>query len=108
MSRKPANVDAQPVGEGTASPETFEASTERLATIVEELERGDLPLERSLALFEEGVRLARLAQAKIEQAERRVEELLGFDTEGRPVTKTLTRASKPALAPAEAEPKDDE
>jgi exodeoxyribonuclease VII small subunit len=90
-------------------PETFEASTERLAAIVEELERGDLPLERSLLLFEEGVRLARAAQGKIEQAERRVEELLGFDTEGRPVTKTLTKA-KPATTPdaaKEADPRED-
>lgn len=84
---------------GSDEPETFEASTERLAGIVEELERGELPLERSLLLFEEGVRLARVAQAKIEQAERRVEELLGFDTEGRPVTRTLTKA-KPAAAAA--------
>ncbi|MBL8741039.1 MAG: exodeoxyribonuclease VII small subunit [Myxococcales bacterium] len=86
--------------------ETFEASTERLAGIVEELERGDLPLERSLLLFEEGVRLARMAQAKIEQAERRVEELLGFDTEGRPVTRTLSKA-KPGGAPA-GEPREGE
>ena len=91
---------------GEPEPETFEASTERLAGIVEELERGDLPLERSLLLFEEGVRLARAAQGKIEQAERRVEELLGFDTEGRPVTRTLTKA-KPAAPPPDA-PREDE
>ncbi len=94
MSRsKPASAE---------DPETFEASTERLAGIVEELERGDLPLERSLLLFEEGVRLARAAQGKIEQAERRVEELLGFDTEGRPVTRTLTKAKPAAPVPPSA------
>ena len=38
---------------------SFEESVRRLATIVEQLEAGDLPLERSLELFEEGVRLAR-------------------------------------------------
>jgi len=38
---------------------TFESAAERLAKVVEELERGDLPLERALALFEEGVTLAR-------------------------------------------------
>ena len=54
--------------------ETFEASTERLAKIVEELEQGDLPLERALALFEEGVRLARRAQERIDQAEKRIEQ----------------------------------
>jgi exodeoxyribonuclease VII small subunit len=80
-----------------AAEETFEASTERLAKIVEELEQGDLPLERALALFEEGVRLARRAQERIDQAEKRVEELLGFDTSGQPVT-------KPMQAGAEEEP----
>lgn len=49
----------RPTGEDPA--EGFEAATDRLAKIVEELERGDLALERSLALFEEGVRLARRA-----------------------------------------------
>ncbi len=72
---------------------TFEDHQKRLAEIVSELERGDLPLETSLALFEEGVKLARLAHAKIENAERRVEELLGFDTNGQPVTKDLTPKS---------------
>lgn len=76
----------------TAKPEeaeTFEASTARLAKIVEQLERGDLALEQTLALFEEGVALARRAQAQIDRAEKRVEELLGFDTQGRPVTKEV-------------------
>jgi exodeoxyribonuclease VII small subunit len=74
--------------------DTFEASTERLAEIVEELERGDLPLERALALFEEGVRLSRRAQEKIERAEKRVEELLGFDTAGEPVVRPMAAAGR--------------
>ncbi len=69
---------------------TFEDHQKRLAEIVAELERGDLPLETSLALFEEGVKLARLAHAKIENAERRVEELLGFDTKGDAITRDIT------------------
>jgi len=82
---------------------SFEASTERLSKIVEELERGDLPLERSLALFEEGVSLARLARSRIEQAERRVEELLGFDGSGKPVTrdKELPPVSTPGPSSGE-------
>ncbi len=72
-----------------ASLATFEEATARLAAIVEELERGDLALERSLALFEEGVKLARTAQARIANAERRVEELLGVDANGRPVTRDV-------------------
>jgi exodeoxyribonuclease VII small subunit len=68
---------------------SFEDASRRLSEIVHELERGDLPLERALALFEEGIKLARTAHATIEQAERRVEELLGFDTDGRAVTRAL-------------------
>jgi len=55
---------------------SFEAALSRLAEIVEALEKGDLPLERSLALFEEGVRLSRLGAERLEHAELRVEQLL--------------------------------
>ena len=68
---------------------SFEASTERLSRVVEQLERGDLPLEKALALFEEGVRLARSAQARLDRAERRVEELLAIDPRGVPVTRPV-------------------
>lgn len=68
---------------------SFEESTRRLARIVEQLEAGDLPLESSLALFEEGVRLARIAQERLDRAERRVEELMGIDAQGRPVLRAL-------------------
>ena len=68
---------------------TFEHATARLARIVEELERGDLALERSLALFEEGIRLAREAEARITSAEKRVEELLAMDPSGKPVMRPL-------------------
>jgi len=69
------------------TPQTFEESARRLSQIVAELEGGDLPLERSLQLFEEGVRLARAAQERLEQAERRVEELLGTDPQGKPIVR---------------------
>ncbi|HQY61751.1 MAG: exodeoxyribonuclease VII small subunit [Myxococcales bacterium] len=61
----------------------FEVSMKRLAEIVGRLERGDLPLEESLALFEEGVSVSARSQAKLEAAQRRVEELLAVDDEGR-------------------------
>lgn len=67
----------------------FEASLARLSEIVEQLESGELPLERSLTLFEEGVGLARASQAKLDQAERRVEELLSVDEDGNPVVREL-------------------
>jgi exodeoxyribonuclease VII small subunit len=70
-----------------AAEESFEASAERLGAIVKQLEGGELPLEDALRLFEEGVRVARAAQARLEQAERRVDELLGLDEQGQPRTR---------------------
>jgi exodeoxyribonuclease VII small subunit len=68
---------------------SFEDSVRRLSEIVEKLENGDLALEDSLALFEEGVRLARSSQAKLDAAERRVEQLLTIDEDGNPVVREL-------------------
>jgi exodeoxyribonuclease VII small subunit len=67
----------------------FEASIARLGAIVETLEEGELPLEESLKLFEEGVSLARKSQAVLDSAERRVEELLKVDDSGNPVTREI-------------------
>ncbi|HEY0005253.1 MAG TPA: exodeoxyribonuclease VII small subunit [Pyrinomonadaceae bacterium] len=64
--------------------QSFEASLAALEKIVRELERGDLPLEKSLELFEQGVRLSRECQERLNQAERRIEVLLR-DEAGRPV-----------------------
>jgi len=61
---------------------SFEASTDRLTAIVEQLEEGELPLEAALRLFEEGIGVARGAQARLDAAEKRVEELLGVDDRG--------------------------
>ena len=55
---------------------SFEAALARLEEIVRELEEADLPLERSLAVFEEGVRLSRLLHQRLNEAERKVEILL--------------------------------
>jgi exodeoxyribonuclease VII small subunit len=59
----------------------FEAALQRLEEIVEELEKGDLPLEQSLKLFEEGIKLSRICTKRLEDAERRVDILLK-DKEG--------------------------
>ena len=60
--------------EKTSSP-TFEASLEELERIVKELEKGDLPLERSLELFETGMRLSADCKRQLEEAESRIEIL---------------------------------
>ena len=74
---------------GTPSQEapSFEDAIRRLGHIVEQLERGDLPLEASLGLFEEGIKLARVSQQRLDRAERRIEELLGVDGEGNAITR---------------------
>jgi exodeoxyribonuclease VII small subunit len=63
---------------------SFEASLEALEQIVRELEQGDLPLDKSLELFERGIRLSRECQERLSQAERKIEVLLR-DNQGRPV-----------------------
>ena len=67
-----------------AAGQNFEGQLASLERIVRELERGDLPLERSLELFEQGVRLSRECQERLNEAERRIEVLLRDDA-GRPV-----------------------
>ena len=58
---------------------SFELSLEELEKIVRQLEGGDLPLDRSLELFEQGVRLSRECQKRLDEAERKVEILLRGD-----------------------------
>ena len=55
---------------------TFEKGLERLEGIVKELEQGDLSLERSLELFEEGMRLSGICRRQLEEAENKVELLV--------------------------------
>jgi len=54
----------------------FETALKRLEEIVKKLEGGELTLDSSLELFEEGIQLSRLCHLKLGQAERRVEILL--------------------------------
>jgi exodeoxyribonuclease VII small subunit len=54
----------------------FETALARLEEIVQELERGDLSLEQSLKYFEEGIKLARICNKRLEEAERKVEILM--------------------------------
>lgn len=57
----------------------FAEITERLQAIADVLEGGDTPLEEALSLFEEGVRLSKLGTQRLEEAERRIEQLLQGD-----------------------------
>lgn len=53
----------------------FERAIKRLETIVEQLEDGQLDLEKSLKLFEEGIKLARFCAEKLQEAEQKIEML---------------------------------
>ncbi len=63
------------------SKESFEQAASRLEEIVRQMERGDLPLDDALALFEEGTKLARICAQKLREAEQRVVKL-GRDSDG--------------------------
>lgn len=60
---------------------TFENALERLENIVASLESGEAPLDESLALFEEGVKLVKLCNNKLEGAEKTVKQLVNIDGE---------------------------
>jgi exodeoxyribonuclease VII small subunit len=74
----------------------FEHALKQLEDIVARLEKGELALEDSLALYEQGIGLARLCHAKLEEAEGRIEVLIKdargevvADAKGRPKTKPM-------------------
>lgn len=90
--------------------QSFETSLSSLEQVVAQLESGELPLERALELFEEGVALARRCQSQLQDAERKVELLLRergeikvvpFETDGqtneaaesRPATQTASQSN---------------
>ncbi len=54
----------------------FEESLQRLETIVTELEKGDVALDRALELFDEGMKLSGSCRKELEEAEGKVEILL--------------------------------
>ena len=58
---------------------SFEDRLDELERVVKELEAGDLPLERSLELFEKGMRLSEACRKQLEEAETRVEALIHKD-----------------------------
>jgi len=69
--------DKKPPQEPPAEP--YDQLVERLEKLVDQLETGKLPLEKSLETFAEGVKLAREAGRKLDEAERQVEQLLRTD-----------------------------
>ncbi len=68
----------------------FEKKLKRLEDIVSKMEKGDLALEESLKIFEEGIKLSRECQTQLSQAEEQVKKLVSFDEKGKPVTENFT------------------
>lgn len=60
----------------------FEKKIERLENIVQKMEKGDLSLEDSLKLFEEGVKLSRECHQSLNEAEVKVKQLVAIDANG--------------------------
>ncbi len=56
--------------------ERFEDALNKLEKVVSQLEGGDISLEESLKLFEEGIRLSRICNQKLDEVEKRVEILI--------------------------------
>lgn len=72
---------------------TFEEALKHLEQSVEQLESGELPLEKSLEVFETGIKMSRLCHRKLEETEQKVELLLGVSEDGEPQT-TLFETSQ--------------
>lgn len=54
----------------------FETALKRMEEIVAKLEGGDLELEKSIGLFEEGVKMSKTLQRKLDEAEQKIERLV--------------------------------
>ena len=70
---------------GRSKSSEFEKSFQQLEKIVQRLEAEELPLDESLQLFEEGIRLSRFCHQRLEEVEKKIELILA-DAKGQPVT----------------------
>ena len=66
-------------------PNEFEKAFQQLEKIVQRLESEELPLDESLQLFEEGIRLSRFCHQRLGEVEKKIELILA-DAKGQPVT----------------------
>ncbi|OEH94492.1 exodeoxyribonuclease VII small subunit [Bacillus solimangrovi] len=63
---------------------TFEQAMEQLEEIVEKLEEGDVPLEKAITYFQEGMNISKLCHDKLQKVEKQMTEILQEDGELRP------------------------
>lgn len=69
------NAPRSAVQPGAAKVQPFEEALKKLEAIVDEMESGDLPLDSLLARFEEGTRLLKNCQSKLDEAELKISRL---------------------------------
>lgn len=72
----------------------FEKKLNRLEEIVQKMEKGELSLDESLKLFEEGVKLSRDCHGQLTNAEAQVKKLVSFDDKGNAVTENFSADEK--------------
>jgi len=78
---------------GTEAEVPFEEAVKKLESIVESMESGDLPLEALLQRFEDGTRLVKLCQTRLEQAELQIQKL-EKNSEGQIMVKPLEKTTQ--------------
>lgn len=72
----------------------FEKKLGRLEEIVQKMEKGELALEESLKLFEEGVKLSRECHTRLNEAEAKVKLLVSVDAQGNAVTESFSATAE--------------
>jgi exodeoxyribonuclease VII small subunit len=73
---------------------SFEDALKQLEKIVHELESGDLPLEKAMQKFEEGIQLSKYCSEKLDETERKIQLLLK-DQEGNPIAQPFSEDEAP-------------
>ena len=86
MTKPEKSADNEAQAEPADQGRSFEESLQELQQIVSELEEGEIGLEESLERFEKGIALLRSCYRILEQAEQRIEILVGRDADGEPLT----------------------
>jgi exodeoxyribonuclease VII small subunit len=94
-----------PKSSESSNDQTFESAIGRLESLVEEMEAEDLPLERLIVNYEEGIKLVKTCQQKLAEAEKKIEiiqkqagadpELKPFDPEAKTDSSTPQRKTGP-------------
>ena len=65
-----------------AKKKTFEEAMKQLEQIVKELETGDMPLEKAIKKFEEGMKISKYCSDKLDESEKKITRLMGGSDDG--------------------------